>query len=123
MMFMETTFAKFEELADHVKDYVRTKVETVKLTAAAKTSKVISNLIAGLIVAAVFSLFVVFGSVAAAFAISAWIGKMYAGFLIVAGVYLLIGLIIWNMRETILRIPIMNSFIRQLFKEEENEKD
>jgi hypothetical protein len=120
---MDTTFSKVEELADHVKDYVKTKINSVKLNAAAKTSTVISNLVAGLIVAAVFSLFIVFGSIAAALAISAWIGKLYAGFLIVAGIYLLLGMITWSSRERILRIPIMNSLIRQLFKEEENEKD
>ena len=120
---MESTFAKIEELADHVKDYVKTKVASVKLNVAAKTSRLISNLIAGLIVAGVFSLFIIFGSVAAALALSAWIGKMYAGFLIVAGIYLLAGIIVWNGCERILRIPIMNSMIKQLFKDDEDEKD
>src|SRR5437868_12300020 len=120
---MDTTFARVEELADHVKDYVKTKIDSVKLNAAAKTSTVISNLVAGLILAAVFSLFIIFGSIAAALAISAWIGKLYAGFLIIAGVYLLLGMIICNSCKTILRIPIMNSLIRQLFKKDLNEKD
>jgi len=120
---MESTFAKVEELADHVKDYVKTKIASVKLNAAAKTSKLISNLIAGLIVAGVFLIFIIFGSIAAALALSAWIGKMYAGFLIVAGIYLLGGIIVWSSRERLLRIPIMNSMISQLFKDDENEKN
>ena len=70
-----------------------------------------------------FSLFIIFGSIAAALALSAWIGKMYAGFLIVAGIYLLIGIIVWNARERLLRIPIMNSIINQMFKEDDDEKD
>ena len=120
---MESTFTKIEELADHVKDYVKTKITSVKLNAAARISKLISNLIAGLVVASVFLLFIIFGSVAGALALSAWIGKMYAGFLIVAGIYLLLGIVVWTGRERILRIPIMNSLIHQLFKEDEDEKD
>jgi len=121
---MEQTFAKIEELADHVKDYANTKIASVKLEAAAKSSKLLSNFFAGFIVACVFLFFLVFASIAAAYALSAWIGKMYAGFLIVAGVYFLAGIIIWNVREKFLRIPIMNGMIRQLFKkDEENEQD
>lgn len=120
---MESTFAQVEELADHVKDYVRTKITSVKLNAAAKTSKLISNLVAGFVVAGVFLIFIIFGSIAAALALSAWIGKMYAGFLIVAGIYLLAGIIAWSSRDRLLRIPIMNSMISQLFKDDENEKD
>ena len=120
---MESTFDRVEELADHVKDYVRTKIAAVKLTAAAKTSKLVSNLIAAVVVVGVFLLFVLFASMAGAFALSAWIGKMWAGFLIVSGIYLLLGLIVWKSRERILRIPIMNSLIRQFFKEDEHEKN
>jgi hypothetical protein len=120
---MESTFARVEDLASHVKDYVKTKIASVKLNAAANISKLLSNLIAGFIVAGVFLLFIIFGSIAAALALSAWLGKMYAGFLIVSGIYLFLGIVVWSARETILRMPIMNSMISQLFKEDENEKD
>ncbi len=121
---MEQTFAKVEELAGHVIDYVNTKVASVKLGAAAKSSKVLSNFFARIIVACIFLLFLVFASIAAAFALSAWIGKMYAGFLIISGIYFLLGIIVWKGREKFLRIPIMNGMIRQLFKnDEEDEQD
>jgi hypothetical protein len=44
---MERVFAKAEQLADHFKEYVITKIASVKLNAAAKTSHMISNLVAG----------------------------------------------------------------------------
>jgi hypothetical protein len=120
---MESTFARIEELADHVKEYLNTKIDAVKLNTAAKTSRIISNFVAGLVVTLFFFLFIIFISISTAYALSAWIGKMYAGFLIVAGVYFLIAVVIWSARERLLRIPIMNSLIRQLFKEEINEED
>jgi len=121
---MEQTFAKVEELADHVSEYVKTKIASVKLGAAAKSSKVLSNFFARIIVACIFLFFLVFANIAAAYALSAWIGKMYAGFLTISGVYFLLGIVVWKGREKFLRIPIMNGIIRQLFKEnEENEQD
>ena len=47
---MEKAFAKVEELADTIKEYVNTRIDAVKLNAAEKSSAVISNIIAGLVV-------------------------------------------------------------------------
>jgi len=40
---MEQIFAKVEELVEHVKDYVTTKIDSVKLDVAAKSSKLLSD--------------------------------------------------------------------------------
>jgi Fe2+ transport system protein B len=115
---MNETFAKAEQLAGHVKEYVNTKIELAKLSIAEKSSQVIANLVAGFIVAIVFIFFLVFASVAAAYALSEWIGKTYAGFLIISGCYLVIGMLVWAGRIRLIQIPIMNSIIRQLFNNE-----
>ena len=121
---MEQTFAKVEELADHVRDYVNTRIDSVKLGLAAKSSKLLSDFFARLIVAFIFLIFLLFASIAAAYALSAWIGKMYAGFLIISGIYLLLGIIVWKGHQKFIRVPIMNGLIGQLFKnEEEDEED
>jgi len=118
---MEKAYAKIEELADNVKEYINTRVESVKLTAAEKSSVVIANIIAGLIVAVVFFFFIIFAGAALAFGLGEWIGKTWAGFLIVAGLYLLIGIVVWTARERIIRMPIMNALIKQLFKNDDEE--
>jgi hypothetical protein len=111
---MSNSFEKWEGLTDHVKEYVNTTIELAKLQIAEKTSKVVSQVIAVTIVALLFLLFLIFGSIAGAWALSNWIGKPYSGFLIVAGIYLLLGIIIWVGRGRLLRFPIMNAIIRQL---------
>lgn len=116
-----STFEKVEDLADKVKQYINTRISLVKLQFAAKTSKLLSNLIASLVVFLVMFMFVIFAGIGAALALSAWIGPLYSGFLIVAGVFLLAGIIIWKKRESILRIPIMNSIISQLSPEEDED--
>lgn len=118
---MENTFAKVEELAETVKDYVNTRIESAKLGIAEKSSVVIANVIAGFIVAGVFMFFVVFGSTALAFGLGEWIGRTWAGFLIVAFLYLLIGIIVWFARIKLIQLPLMNAFIKQLFSENDEE--
>src|SRR5690242_12329906 len=113
---MIEAFAKTEELAGHIKEYVNLKMESAELKAAEKSSLLISNVMAGMLVAVIFLLALIFGSIAGAYALSAWIGKPYAGFLIVAGIYILAGLAVWLGKEKSLRIPIMNNIIHQLFK-------
>lgn len=119
---MNNSFEKWEGLTDHVKEYINTRVELAKLTIAEKTSQIVSQLIAVSIVA-LFLLFVlVFGSIAGAWALSDWIGKPYAGFLIVAGIYLVLGIIVWVARGRLLLYPIMNAIIKQLQKKDDDDE-
>jgi Putative Actinobacterial Holin-X, holin superfamily III len=118
---MEKAFAKVEELADNIKEYVNTRIDAVKLNAAEKSSAVIANVVAGLIVVAVFMLFFLFCSIALAFGLGEWIGKTWAGFLMVAGLYMLIGIIVWTARVKIIQLPVMNALIKKLFREDDEE--
>lgn len=117
---MSNSFEKWEGLTDHVKEYINTRVELTKLQIAEKTSLIISQVIAVTIVALFFLFVLVFGSIAGAWALSDWIGKPYAGFLIVAGIYLVLGIIVWIARGRLLRYPIMNAIIGQLQKKDDN---
>ena len=114
---MKRMFSKIEELAGHLKEYINTQIDLAKLTAAEKISSVLAGIIAGAIAAMVFIFVLVFGSLATAYALSAWIGTGYAGFLIVAGFYLLLGIVVWLARERLIRVPIMKNIIRELFKD------
>ncbi|HEY6063281.1 MAG TPA: phage holin family protein [Chitinophagaceae bacterium] len=120
---MEKAFARVEELADTIKEYVNTRIESVKLSAAEKSSALIANVMAGVIVAVVFLLFIIFASIALSFGLGEWIGKTWVGFLIVAFLYLFIGIVVWVGRGKIIRLPIMNALIRQLFRNDEDNED
>ena len=122
MGIMSNSFEKWEGLTDHVKEYINTRVELTKLAIAEKTSRVISQLIAITIVTLFFLFVLIFGSIAGAWALSNWIGKPYAGFLIVAGIYLVLGIIFWAARGRLLLYPIMNAIIRQLQKKDDEDE-
>ncbi|HEY8895592.1 MAG TPA: phage holin family protein [Niastella sp.] len=119
---MKDTFEKVEGLTDHLKEYINTRIELAKLHIAEKASLVISNIIAVCIVVLFLLLVLVFGSIAGAWALSEWIGKPYSGFLIVAGVYLLLGIIVWVTRGQLIRFPVMNALIKQLHKNEDQQE-
>lgn len=114
---MEKAFAQAEELADSVKEYVNTRIESIKLNTAEKSSGIIATLIAGFLVATLFLFFLVFCSIAVALILGEWIGKPWAGFLIVAFLYLVTGIAVWFARVRIIQLPIMNALIKQLFSE------
>jgi hypothetical protein len=118
---MEEIFSKIENLLSHLKEYADNRVTIVKLTIAEKVSRLVANVLAGIFVLFVFFFFIIFASITLAILLSMWIGKMYAGFLIVTGLYFLAGIIIWMFREKLLRLPIMNAMINQLFEDEDEE--
>jgi hypothetical protein len=121
---MEKAFARAEEIAGNIKEYINTRIESAKLGVAEKSSAIIANLVAGAIVAVVFFFFIIFAGIAVSFALGEWIGKIWAGFLIVALLYLLLGIVAWVARGKLIRLPVMNAMIKQLFKEDnEDEED
>lgn len=119
---MKDTFEKVEGLTDHLKEYINTRIELAKLHIAEKASLVISDIIAVCIVVLFFLFVLVFGSIAGAWALSGWIGKPYSGFLIVAGVYLFLAIIVWVTKSRLIRFPIMNAIIKQLHKNEDHQE-
>lgn len=119
---MEKAYAKIEELADSAKNYVNTRIESAKLSLAEKGSGLVATLVAALVVAVVFLFFIIFTGIAVALLLGIWIGKLWAGFLIVAGVYLLIAVIVWFARSRLIQLPVMNAMIRQLFGNDETDE-
>lgn len=120
---LQEEFKKAEDLAMHLKAYVQIEIELFKLTIAEKLSKIIANFLAAMVVMGVLLLFILFVSLALAFLIGEWLEKMSAGFFIVSILYLLIGVISWYAREKLIRIPILNAILSQLFTNDPIEKE
>jgi hypothetical protein len=120
---MSEEFKKVESLVDQFKEYVNTRLAQAKLSIAEKVSGIAALMIAILMSALVFFLFLVLVSVAAAIAIGQWLDNAWLGFLIMAGIVLLIGFLLWLSKDRLLRIPIMNMLIHALFDKEDNEEE
>ncbi len=125
---MSDEFKKIESLLEQLKEYANTRVAQLKFSVAQKLSKTIADLVATILAGLVFFAFFFFGSIAAAIAIGDWLGKLWLGFLLIAGIYGIIGIIIWKAKDRILQIPLLNSLLKQWFtndedNEDDNEKD
>lgn len=120
---MAQEFNNAESFVDQVKEYLNTRLAQLKLSFAEKTSKVVAIMIAVIVSALVFFLFLVLISVAGAIAIGQWLENYWLGFVIIAGVILLAGFILWISKDGWLRRPIMNALIKVMFDKDEDEKN
>jgi hypothetical protein len=120
---MAQDFNDAENFVDQVKEYVNTRLAQLKLSFAEKTSKVVAVVIAVVMSALVFFLFLVLVCIAAAVALGQWLENFWLGFLLVGGIVLLAGFIIWVSKDLLIRKPIMNALIKAMFDKEEDEKD
>ena len=118
---MAQDFNNADEFVDQVKEYVNTRLAQLKLSFAEKTSKVAAIMIAVVMSALVFFLFLVLICIAAAVAIGQWLENFWLGFLVVAGVVLLVGFILWGFKDWLIRRPIMNALIKAIFDKDEKD--
>lgn len=113
---MKLKLEKIEELIANLKSYTSSTIELVQLEAAQRSSSIIANVASGLIVWVVIILFALFLSLGISFYLSDLLGNQYLGFGIVAGAYLLLGLVLIIGRKAFLMKPIRDRFIREIFQ-------
>ena len=106
---------KLEVLTQHLKRYVNTNCELIKLEATERVSVMGSGLVSGLLIVLAGILFFFFISLGLGFYLSSRLGDNYSGFAIVAGVYFLIGLVLVAGRKKLVERPIRDKIIRKVF--------
>lgn len=106
---------KMDELSDDLKKYINTNYELVKLQAAERASVLGSGFISWAVIGFVVILFVFFLSLCAGFYLSYVLHNVYAGFVIVAGFYLLVGLVLVVWRKKLLEGPLREKIVRLIF--------
>ena len=113
---METSKTELGDFVDDLKDYIQTSAEVYKLQAIEKVAVAGSGIFINLILLIVTSMAFLFVSIAAAYLIGEWLGQTYLGFLVVAGFYVLVGMVIQFTRDKGLKDTITDSIIRSIFK-------
>jgi Zn-dependent protease with chaperone function len=119
---MDQDFNNAEKFVEQVKEYVNLRIAQLKLSFAEKTSKVMSVMIAVVMSALVLFLFLLLICIAGAIVIGQWLESFWLGFVIVGGVVLIAGVVLWLFRDQLIRKPIMNALIKTMF-DKEDEKD
>ena len=102
-------------LKDNVQEFVDTKINIIKLKAISKGAPMISNIIVGVAMAFLGIFILMFLSFSAAYGISSATEKPFLGFLIVAGFYILLAVLVVVLRNKLLTAPIMQSLLNSLY--------
>ncbi len=107
-----TLLDRIDALSDDLKTYFNTNVELVKLQAIDRVSEVGASAISVLIIAVVGLVFLIMASLTLALYLALLLGAYYIGFGIVAGLYLVIGIILLATRQKSLQYPLRDIIVK-----------
>jgi hypothetical protein len=113
---MEEEF-EHQKLIEKVTDYVKVRKELTLLKTVDKGSQIFANFLSDIFVLVFAILAFLFGSFALSFYLSEILGNSYSGFLIVAGFYLLVAIILNSIKDKYLEKKIMNVIIAKFFRD------
>ena len=116
---MENIVNNIEKLYDKAEKYSKTSIDLTKLIAIDKTSDIISSLAVVFSISLIVALFTLFINIGVSLLIGKMLHNYYLGFFIVSGFYLILAIIIFIFRKTLIKIPIDNLIVLKLLKEKE----
>ena len=109
---------KIEELTESLKRYISTNFDLIKYQGIERATVIIADLVSNVLVVLMLLFFIFFISLWACFYISALFGDNYSGIAIVAGFYLLIGVILYIVRKKMIIKPLRNIIVRNIFQKD-----
>ena len=119
---MNQTIDNVELLVEKASGYLETSIDLLKLKTAGKSADMISSLASGIVVTFFAALFFTLLNIGLAIFIGEALGKLYYGFFIVAGFYLIAGLIFYSMRSRWLKQPVGNMMIKKILSSDEDKQ-
>lgn len=114
---MESPSTEIENLLERVEEYSKTTLDLAKLHTLKTTATVVTSLIWRLSVSVIFLLFLLLLNTGIALLLGDLLGKSYYGFFIVAGFYLLAGLVFHFFLRTWIENPISKLIITEALQE------
>ena len=113
---------KIHKLVESAGNYVDSSIDVIKLQTADRLSKILASVISDLLMIAVGIMFVLFASLGLSFYLSDLIGYSYAGFMITAAIYLVVGLVLLMLKTNGMEHFFRNRIIRKIFGTEDDGK-
>ncbi len=103
-----------EDLFEKAEEYVKTNIEIAKLKATDKVAEIVSSLIAQIAVVVLAFFFLLMINIGIAFWLGMIMGATHYGFMVVAGFYALLVLLLVLFKNSLIKAPINNSIINQM---------
>lgn len=109
---------KAEGIFDDTTDYLEARWNLGILNASSKAADTISTIATTLIVGALGSITLIFLSIGVALLIGEKLNSASSGFFYVSLFYVVIGIIIYAIKDKYIKLPIINSFIKKFYYED-----
>ena len=121
-MDMQDIRVKAEDIIEHLTTYAENRWNLIVLNAAEKTSNVISSLAAALVVGLLGGMALFFVSIGVAWWIGQSTGNYASGFFYVALFYAVLGGVLFLIRNSLIKLPVINAVIKKFYYENESGK-
>jgi hypothetical protein len=115
--------AQFKKVFDQVKVYLDLKVGYVKLQVAEYLIRFFSSLVLWMVLFFILFFVVVFGSFAFAYWFGEMTGRWSMGFLIIAAFYVLLAIVIYALRKSIIVRPFTRLILSQMELDKFNDQE
>lgn len=106
-----------QDLQEQAKNYLESNVAYYKLWSFKVAMKSTTMLLKIFLLAIIFVMVLIFFSIAAALAIGYALDNFAYGFLIIGGVYLIIGILVYKIQDKIVEGPILEKFSEFFFND------
>ena len=110
--------SRIENLVYHVKDYVHLRLRLTELKLSYKSSQLVSSLITAMVLLSFAFFFVLVITIGLSLLLSKFLGEWYLGFLIMGGIYVIIGFIFYFYRKQWIKDPVNDLMVKELFDED-----
>jgi len=114
---MENKQSTVEELYYKLKEYADLRLDLFKLKGIKKASDFFSTLTAIIILLVLFFLVIICFTIGIALLLGDWLGHSFYGFLIMGGLFIIIGLILYWGRDKFLKLSISDRLIKELLED------
>lgn len=111
---MDDKAGTFGSLYNNAGDYLKTRVELIKLQAVDKTSDVTASVVSGVLTFLLVLFAVILFNIGLAVLIGELIGHLYLGFFIVTAFYILLIIIFHVFRKSLIKNPISTLLIKKM---------
>ncbi len=106
-----------ETLVEKLEEYAKTSAELYKLKAIDKGTDLFTSVVSRTVIILIVTLFFLLLTIGLCYYMGEVLGKTHYGFFAVAGMYFVIGGILFLFRRSLLDAPLNDFIVRQIFKE------
>jgi hypothetical protein len=103
-----------EALFEKTGDYLETRIELLRLQTINATSEITSSVVSRLVLVLIIGLITLILNTGIAIWLGDLLGKMYYGFFIVAGFYIIVALLLYAFKDKWIKVPVSNMLIKKL---------